>query len=141
MREINEKTWNKLMNETILEELKENNLFVYTQEDEDFVLKWKGVNKGKIKEELEKIKCGENQPSFLRNIFVKEDSDFIPIQERITEKLEQRLYFAVKHINNDFADIPKKEVTDYLVKLADDMSNLIDRKLEEKSKKDVVDLI
>lgn len=138
MQKVTEDMWEKLVKKTINNVLKEKDLYVYKQVDNLYNYNWIKIDKGKMKEEIKNIEYPDDLSGFLRNIYTFEDEEFISIDDKIREKLEKRMYFAVKYLNNDFEDIPKEEVTKFLLDISNEITETIDRKIEEKSKKDII---
>ena len=141
MQKVKEDVWEKLTKKTIHELLNQYDLYIYSEAETSYIFNWKKIDKEKIREEIKKINYPEEDYGFLRYIYIVEDNEYYGIDEKIREKLEERLYYATKDINNDFEGIPKPEVTKFLLDLADEMTEVIDRKIEEKSKKYVMNLL
>ena len=107
IKNITDEVFEKICRKTILETLDELPIFILDNSVFNTTVKFKEVDSGKLKETVSLLPISSAYSNVLKQLFtIDSDNHYIDITEFLIEKLQKRIFFAVKDLNKDFDDIP-----------------------------------
>ena len=145
IKTIKEDLFERIYEKTLIEVLKENLLFILNdniQSSDGIFIRFKEVDKGRMREEINRTSFSPTKSGFLKYLFtIDKNGNYVDIAEVMIERLQKRIFFAAKELNNNFKDIPVDVYIRERVELEDKIAEEVVERLLKETKEGIINII